>query len=126
MNKVNKIMLTRREYPNKDDLYAAVSQQIRILLESGYVLVVNMVDEKGDCIEIEYSTYHTDADWPRPFWLVENEMMSAANAHIDNEVNKSREIIESADRANSVVEAYLNKIVKKDKGGDGGNNGFDA
>lgn len=124
MNPVNRVVLSRREFPNKDDLYAAVAQQIRVLLESGYILVANKQDEMGDSICIDYSIYHTDMDWPRPFWLVENEMMAAANEHIDNEVSNANQIISSADRANAVVDALL----RKNKKNNGGNNdgGFDA
>ena len=121
MNPVNRIVFSRREYPNKDDLYAAVAQQIRFLLESGYIVVANKEDKVGDGIAIDYSMAKDQEDWPRPFWLVKNEMIAAADAHIDNEVANARNIIDSADQASELVDNFLDKF-KGNGFGSGGNN----
>lgn len=122
MNPVNRVVFSRREYPNKSDLYEAVFQQIKILLESGYILVANKEDEVGDGIAIDYSISRDEDDWPRPVWLVKNEMIAAANEHINNEVENAKAIINTADKANSIVDTFLENFKKK--GGNGGN--FDA
>lgn len=122
MNPVNRIVFSRREYPNKDDLYAAVGQQIRFLLESGYIIVANKEDDVGDGIAIDYSIARDNDDWPRPFWLVQNEMIAAADEHINNEVANAKTIISTSEKANGFVNTFMNNF----KGGNsGGNNGGD-
>ena len=96
MNPVNRIVFSRREYPDKSELYAAVAQQIRFLLESGYVLVANKEDEVGDGIAIDYVMARHDDDWPRPYWLMKNEMLAAADVHINNEVRDAKNILSTA------------------------------
>lgn len=122
MNLVNRIVFSRREYPNKEDLYVAVAQQIRFLLESGYIIVANKEDEIGDGIAIDFSICRNDEDWPKPFWLVKNEMIAAADIHIDNEVKNAKEIITTAETANNIVDSFL----KKGGGDKGSGGGFDA
>lgn len=124
MNPVNRVVFSRREYPTKDELYAAVGQQMRILLESGYVIVATKEDEVGDGIAIDYSMVRNSDDWPRPFWLVKNEMMAAADEHINNEVSNAKTIISTADKANAFVDSFLDNMKKNGGGNDNG--GFDA
>jgi len=125
MNPVNRVVFSRREYPNKEDLYAAIAQQIRILLESGYIIVANKEDEVGDGIAIDYSMVRNDEDWPKPFWLMKNEMIAAADVHIDNEVSNAKTVISTAEHANNFVDNFL-KGIKKDDDKGGNNGGFDA
>ena len=125
MNPVNRVIFSRREYPNKEDLYAAVAQQIRFLLESGYIIVANKEDEVGDGIAIDYSMAKSPEDWPKPFWLVQNEMIAAADEHINNEVRNAKQIIATSENASNFVDNFLGNMKKKD-GGDKGNGGFDA
>lgn len=126
MNPVNKVVFSRREYPNKDDLYQAIANQVRILLESGYTLVASKEDEVGDGISIEYSIVKSNNDWPRPFWLVKNEMIAAADEHINNEVTNAQQIIESADNAETLVNKAMTLFNKKKNDGDDGSGGYEA
>jgi hypothetical protein len=126
MNPVNRIVFSRREYPNKDDLYAAVAQQIRFLLESGYIIVANKEDEVGDGIAIDYSFARTNDDWPRPFWLVKNEMIAAADEHINNEVDNAKTILSTSEKANDFVNTFMTNLNGGNKGGNNGGGHFDA
>ena len=124
MNPVNKVVLSRREYKDINDLYTAVAQQIRILLESGYIIVAAKDDELGDSIYIEYSIFNEKDSWPRPFWLMKNEMLSAADEHIDNEVSNAKEILATAEHADNIVQKMFgNSAGKKGPKGNDGNNG---
>ena len=122
MNKVNNIVLSRRDFKQEDELYAKVSQQIRILLESGYVIVAEDVDEKGGTVVIQYAPKSTEVDLPKPYWLSNSEKLAALNEHINEEVSQARKIIDASNAADEFVSIF-GDVAKRNtgKGGSGGN-----
>lgn len=120
MNKVNSVVLSRRDFKQEDELYAKVSQQIRILLESGYVIVAEDVDEKGGTIVIQYSPKSTEVDSPKPYWLVDSEKVVALNEHINEEVAHANEVLKASKAADEFVSIFSDIKNKQGKGGSGG------
>ena len=124
MNPVNRVVFCRREYPNKEDLYAAIAQQIKLLLEGGYTIVASKEDKIGDGIAIDYSICGEDSEWPKPFWLMYPEYLAASDEHINGEVANAKKIIASAESTDKLVEGLMKKMNKDKDGNKGG--GFDA
>ena len=54
MNPVNRILISRRDFKTDDELYSKVAQQVRLLLEAGYTLVLRDEDVKGGEITIDF------------------------------------------------------------------------
>ena len=125
MNPVNRVVLSRREFKTPEELHKAVANQIMLLLESGYVIVASKEDEVGDGYAIDYSMVRNQDDWPKPFWLVKNEMIAAADVHIDNEVDNAKQIINTADKANKLVDNFLDGFKNNFNGGNN-SGGYDA
>lgn len=122
MNPVNTISFSRREFRTDEALHEAISKQIILLLDAGYTIMASVEDEKGGGVLISYSMASGPDDWPKPFWLMQNEMISAADTHIDNEVDNAKQVLDSAQQASDMVKQIMDAM-----GGDGGDGGnFDA
>ena len=127
MNNVSNVVISRKDYKNEDELYQKVAQQIRILLESGYVLIAEDVEPRGGTIVIQYAPKDNESTTPKPFWLLPNEMVSAADTHMTNEVKRARDILTAAEQANSLTNLFndvdLTMLPKKGGNGKGGKGG---
>ena len=117
MNPVNRILISRRDFKTDEELYAKVGQQVRLLLEAGYTLVLRDEDEKGGEITIDFK--HTESDL-RPFWLTKQEMTAALNEHMNKEIADAKNVVGAADKADN----FLKKLgFDFSDPGDDGNNG---
>ena len=60
MNQVNRLVISRRDFKNEDELYAKVAQITRVLLESEYLVLLHDADE----IALELDNLdEEDIDW---------------------------------------------------------------
>lgn len=110
MNNVSSVVISRKDFKTDDELYAKVGQQVRLLLESGYVLVAEDVEEKGGTIVIQFMpSANAEPNTPKPFWLVPNEMLAAMDVHVSNEVKRANAIIEASKMADSFADDTSNK-----------------
>ena len=119
MNPVNSVVLSRRDFKSDEELYTKVAQQMRLLLEAGYVLVAEDVDEKGGTIVIQYSPASTEVQSPKPFWLMPDEYVAAADVHMNIEIDKANKVLEASRKADDFISKFTG-------GGNNSNNGFDA
>lgn len=117
MNQVNKMVFSRRDIKNEDELYAKIGLQVRLLLQTGNTVVLTDEDDGRDSIVIEYMPAGGDV---RPFWLVDEEWKSAVNAHIDIEVRNAQKIMRANQTANNVLRQMG---ILPDMGDDDDNNG---
>lgn len=122
MNQVSNIIISRKDFKHDEELYDRVAQQIRLLLEAGYVIVAEDVEERGGTIVIQYAPANAGKEFPRPYWLMTNESMAAMDVHVDNEVSRAENILKAAKKAGEFSE-----LLDALKGnGEGGSGGFDA
>ena len=100
MNQVNRLIISRRDFKNEDELYAKVAQTTRVLLESDYLVLLHDADEKGGTIVIDFMPAEGDI---RAFWLNKAEMLSALNTHVDMEVAKAKEVLNASNSADKTL-----------------------
>jgi len=90
MNQVNRMVYSRRDIKNEDELYDMIGKQVRLLLQTGNTVMLTDEDDGKDSIVIEFMPADGDI---RPFWLVDEEWKSAINAHIDIEVRNAEKVV---------------------------------
>ena len=100
MNQVNRLVISRRDFKNEDELYAKVAQITRVLLESDYLVLLHDADEKGGTIVIDFMPAEGDV---RAFWLTKAEMLSALNTHVDMEVAKAKDVLNASNSADKAL-----------------------
>lgn len=121
MNQVNRLIISRRDFKNEDELYAKVAQTTRVLLESDYLVLLHDADEKGGTIVIDFMPAEGDI---RAFWLNKAEMLSALNTHVDVEVAKAKDVLNASNSADKALKK-LGFNFDDDDGNDEGSS-FDA
>ena len=70
------IVFTEEQFKDQVGLYHAVAQQLRLLMDAGYIAVVRL-DEVG-IIVIEYEHNERFDPWgvANPYWLTEDELLT--------------------------------------------------
>ena len=118
MNPVSNIVISRKDFKKDDELYLKVAEQIRLLLEAGYVIVAEDVEDRGGTIVIQYSPANAGKNMPRPYWLVDNECVAAMEVHMDNEIARARNVLDAAKKADDFANMFSD-LTDKDKGSGG-------
>lgn len=77
------IVFTAEEFGGKEGLYNAVAQQLRLLMDSGYIAVVRLDEVDIVVIEFEHNERLNPWGGATPVWLMEDEEFRAFN--IDDE-----------------------------------------
>lgn len=121
MNPVSNVVISRKDFKTDEELYTKVAQQIRLLLEAGYVIIAEDIEERGGTIVIQYSPADAGKNMPRPYWLLDNECVAAMEVHMNNEVAKARNVLDAAKKADDFANLFEDL---NDKGR--GSNGFSA
>ena len=106
MNPVSNVVISRKDFKSDEELYLKVFQQIRLLLEAGYVIVAEDVEERGGTIVIQYSPANAGKNMPRPYWLVDNECVAAMEVHMDNEVARAKNVLDAAKKADDLASLF--------------------
>lgn len=96
MNKVNKIILSKRNFGSDEDLYKALAEQLHILFKSGYQCVVSDIDPKGGTICIEYAQSGLTFGEPKPYWLLDLEAVEVKRLHEQVEIELAKQKLEKA------------------------------
>lgn len=118
MNKVNRIVYSRRDFKKESELYAKIAQQIQLLIETNNTVVLKDADEKGGTIVLDFAPRDGNL---KPFWLSHDEMICAYDAHIDAEINRANDLITAADAADKAKSIFgdLTFSPADDNGNDG-------
>lgn len=73
MKDVNQLVLCRDDYDSTEELFEAVKNAVRLLLDAGYIMTVRY-DEKGlGIISIEYNYADQSYGSHYPYWLSPEE-----------------------------------------------------
>ena len=74
MNKVNELVICKKEFENETEYKKRLSDAIAILLDSGYICTIR--EEEVGVIVIEYD--HDDSAYgsPYPYWLTPEQAES--------------------------------------------------
>lgn len=86
MNKINEIVFSKDRYGNsREKMFEAVSKQIMLLMEMGYVCKV--YDDDTDIIVIEFEHDNRKGDWGTPYlcWLEPEEVETVENYRYSQE-----------------------------------------
>lgn len=74
MNKVNELVLSRKDFESKSEFKQRLAEAITVLLESEYICKVRL--DETDIIVIEYDHADQEFGTPYPYWLTPEQVLS--------------------------------------------------
>ena len=74
MNKVNELVLSRKDFESKSEFKQRLAEAITVLLESEYICKVKL--DETDIIVIEYDNADQEFGTPYPYWLTPEQVKS--------------------------------------------------
>jgi hypothetical protein len=70
---VNRIVFLKRNYRRIEDLYLRISQQVQLLMETGYVCIVFEINAGEGAVILEFNPNTKNEDLQQPHWLYPDE-----------------------------------------------------
>jgi hypothetical protein len=70
---VNRLVFLKRNYRRPEDLYLRISQQIQLLMETGYVCVIFEINAGEGAVILEFNPNSKNEGLQHPYWLFPNE-----------------------------------------------------
>jgi hypothetical protein len=70
---VNRLVFLKRNYRRPEDLYLRISQQIQLLMETGYVCLVFEINAGEGAVVLEFNPHTKNEDLQQPHWLYPDE-----------------------------------------------------
>lgn len=74
MNKVNELVISRKDFESKNEFKQRLAEAITVLLESEYICKVKL--DETDIIVIEYDNADQEFGTPYPYWLTPEQAES--------------------------------------------------
>jgi hypothetical protein len=119
---VNRIVFLKRNYKRVEDLYYRISQQVQLLMETGYVCVISEVYSGEGAIVIEFNPNAVNIDLQQPHWLYPDEAEYLENyqrdVEIDNLEQELDELREQKELDEDDVDEFFRSEDKKNNKGD--------
>ena len=73
MNKVNQIVICKKEYKSQEDFENAIKDVIMVLLNNDYIMTVEYDEKNLGIVLIEYDYKNQEYGEPYPYWLLPEE-----------------------------------------------------
>lgn len=119
---VNRIVFIKRHYRTLEDLYTRVSDQVRLLMETGYVCVIFEVNVAEGAVIIEFNPNAKNEELQHPYWLFPDEIehLSAYQREVEIEEHKDALSELEAELEEEEEEDIIESLIKpkKNKKGD--------
>jgi hypothetical protein len=123
---VNRIVFIKKHYRNPEDLYIRISQQINLLMETGYICVVFEVSSLEGAIILEFNPNTKNEELQYPYWLFPDEIEYLVPYQRDVEIEQHKDEINKleSEKEDKEEEDILESLIKpknnKNSGGSGG------
>ena len=72
MNKVNELVICKKEFENKEEFKQRLTEALTVLLESEYICKIRL--DETDIIVIEYEYADQTFGHPYPYWLTPEQV----------------------------------------------------
>jgi hypothetical protein len=90
----NRLVFLKRNYRRPEDLYLRISQQIQLLMETGYVCVVFEVNSGEGAIILEFNPNSKNEMLQHPYWLFPDEADYLETYKREIEIEEHKEELE--------------------------------
>lgn len=88
---VNRIVFIKRHYRTLEDLYTRVSDQVRLLMETGYVCVIFEVNAAEGAVIVEFNPNAKNEELQHPYWLFPDEVEYLSEYQRDVEIEQHKD-----------------------------------
>jgi hypothetical protein len=122
---VNRIVFIKKHYRTPEDLYSRVSQQLHLLMETGYVCVVFEVQALNGAIILEFNPNTKTEELQYPYWLFPDEAEYLVSYQRDVEIEKHKDELNRLESEKEehdeedILESLINPKGNKNSGGGG-------
>lgn len=114
---VNRIVFLKRNYRTPQDLYSRVTEQVQLLMETGYVCVVFEINAQDGAVIIEFNPNAKNEELQYPYWLFPDEIEFLAAYQREVKIEEHRDELNrlEAEREEDEDEDIIESMTKPKK-----------
>jgi hypothetical protein len=119
---INRLVFLKRNYRRIEDLYSRISQQIQLLMETGYVCVVFEINAGDGAVILEFNPNAKNEELQQPHWLYPDEAEYLRKYKRDNEIERHKDELDEleaekfTEEEEEEITSQITKPKKNDKG----------